>query len=156
MSIYIILRCDWYEIMHSIFLSGTISRMPHFTFCFQGFPYCFVLCQGCILRVCGAHPVKLNMTWHFPDRAIKVKSQKSYEDNSVLSSPNVRAIQMFSMLSYSKRNLLKLLLQLSAALFQCWVNFTPLLSLSDKTGCATFHAHGTLFGGLNPPNSLWR
>jgi len=29
--------------------------------------------QGRILRVCGAHPVKLNMTWHFPGRAIKVK-----------------------------------------------------------------------------------
>jgi len=35
--------------------------------------------QGRILRmcyVCDAHPVKLNMTCHFPDRAMKVKSQK--------------------------------------------------------------------------------
>jgi len=36
------------------------------------------------------------MTWYFPDRTIKVKSQKSYEDNYVLSSPNVRAICMYS------------------------------------------------------------
>jgi len=41
--------------------------------------------------VCGAHPVKLNMTWHFPDRAIKVKSHKKQEDNYVLSSPKVCA-----------------------------------------------------------------
>jgi len=44
----------------------------------------------------GAHPVKLNMTWHFPDRAIKVKSQKRYEDTYVLSSPKACAICMYS------------------------------------------------------------
>jgi len=31
--------------------------------------------------------------------------------------------------------------ELWAALFQGWVNFTPLLLLSDKPGCATFQAH---------------
>jgi len=36
------------------------------------------------------------MTWHFPESAIKVKSQKSYEDNYVLFSTNVCAMNMFS------------------------------------------------------------
>jgi len=53
--------------------------------------YCRGVYSGCA-RVCGAHLVKLNMTWHFPDRAIKVKSQKNYEDNYVLSSPKVCAL----------------------------------------------------------------
>ena len=44
----------------------------------------------------GVHPVKLNMTWHFPDRAIKVKSQKRYEDIYVFSSPKACAICVYS------------------------------------------------------------
>jgi len=43
----------------------------------------------------GVHLVKLNMTWHFPDRAIKVKSQKRYEYTYVLSSPKACAICMY-------------------------------------------------------------
>ena len=73
----------WYDI--SVFLQNLV------TYCWNK--------QGRILRVClvcGAHPVKLNMTWHFPDRAIKVKSQKSYKDTCVLSSPKVCAIGMYS------------------------------------------------------------
>jgi len=34
-----------------------------------------------------------------------------------------------------------LFLQLWASLFQCWINFTPMLLLSDKPGCAMFQAH---------------
>jgi len=43
----------------------------------------------------GVHPVKLNMTWHFPDRAFKAKSQKRYEDTYVFSSPKACAICMY-------------------------------------------------------------
>ena len=49
--------------------------------------------------VCGAHPVKLNMTWQFLDRAINVKSQK-----------NMKIITFFPawtctrLLSYSQSN----------------------------------------------------
>jgi len=35
--------------------------------------------QGPILQVCGAHPIKLIVTWLVPDRAIKGKSQKRNE-----------------------------------------------------------------------------
>ena len=44
-------------------------------------------------------------------------------------------------LAFEERHLHKPLLQLWAAMFQDWVNFTPLLFLSDKAGCATFQAH---------------
>jgi len=35
--------------------------------------------QGPILEECGVHPIKLIVTWHFPDRAIKGKSQRRIE-----------------------------------------------------------------------------
>ena len=70
-------------------------------------------------------------------------SQKSYKDAYVFSSSKVCTICMYCawLLSYSKRHLRKLFLQLWAALFHGWVNFTPLLLLSDKPGCTTLQAH---------------
>jgi len=35
--------------------------------------------QGLLVQVCGAHPIKLIVTWLVPDRAIKGKSQKRIE-----------------------------------------------------------------------------
>jgi len=96
--------------------------------------------SGCA-RVCGAHPVKLNMTWYFPDRTIKVKSQKSCEDNYVLSSPNVSAIYMYSTALVFEETFA----QTAFVVVSCAVpglnNVTFLLFLSDKPGCATFQAH---------------
>jgi len=71
------------------------------------------------------------------------KSQKSYKDAYVFSSSKVCTICMYCawLLSYSKRHLRKLFLQLWAALFHGWVNFTPLLLLSDKPGCDIPGAH---------------
>jgi len=85
------------------------------------------------------------MTWHFSDRAIKVKSQKNYKDAYVayfpVCSPKVCAVCMYSTALVFEENLRKLLWQLWAALLQGCVNFTPLLLISDKPGCAIFQAH---------------
>jgi len=57
--------------------------------------------------------------------------------NTVCSSPKVCAI-CTRLLWYSKRHLRKRLLPYWAALFQGWMNFTPLFVFSFYPRCATF------------------
>ena len=75
------------------------------------------------------------MTWHFPDRTIKVKLQKSHKDTYVLPSPKAYAISI--VLDCSRNCFCSCELLCSRS----WLNFTPLLLLSDKAGCATFKGH---------------
>jgi len=131
------------------------------------------------------------MMWHFPDRPIKVKSQKTIKIICTFQFPAWRcrlldcshirrefARTAFAVMSCAISGLSELyspvahiwptrvcdipgvhlqvsklvidktivqsrslFLQLWAALFQSWLNFTPLLFISGKPGCVLFEAH---------------
>jgi len=111
-----------------------------------------------LLRMCGARPVKLNMTWHFLNRAVKVKSQKSWKDNYVLSRPegmrHYDAHLMYWTVRIRRdiRSSHRPFLLLWAALFQGWVNFTPLfVSIIQPWVCA-IEWHGAHLQGSKTRN----
>ena len=81
------------------------------------------------------------MTWHFPDRAIKVKSQKIYKDTYVISSLKVCAICMYLTALVFEKTFAQTTLPVVSRAVPGLSEFYSLLLLSDKPRCATFQAH---------------
>jgi len=107
-----------------------------------------VVCRGAYSGCarCAAHTL-----WNWTSRDIfQTKSQKSYKDNCVLSSPNVCAICMY--VGYSTALVFEeTFAQVAFAIVSCAVSglneFYTLVSsiwqtlLPSKPGCATFQSH---------------